>query len=136
MRMYIRHPFDVTMHYLVEEAISDEYEHERTLKDLSEGGLCFQSPDPVRVGSRIHINIPVEDPAFEAEGVVAWCRKSDHYEIGVQFDSNHIEYNLRMVEQACYIKQYLKQQEKLGRLLTTNEAAQEWIHMHAADFPR
>ena len=136
MRMYIRHPFDVTMHYMVEDAISDRYNMERTLKDVSEGGLCFQSPEPIKVGSRIHIKIPIDEPAFEAEGVVAWCNELDGYEVGVQFDNEDIDYTLRMVEQACYIKHYMRQEHKAGRDLSTNEAAQEWITKFAFDFPR
>ena len=135
MRMYIRHPFDVTMHYMVENAISDDYDHARILKDVCEGGLCFYSPVPVQVGARIYIKIPIREPAFEAEGVVTWCNKADGYEVGVQFEGENIDYNLRMVEQACHIKHYMRQEEKSGRQLSTNEAAQEWIDKYAADFP-
>lgn len=135
MRMYIRHPFDVTMHYMVENAISDNYDHTRTLKDVCEGGLCFYSPVPIEVGARIHIKIPIREPAFEAEGVVSWCKKAAEYEVGVQFNDEDIEYHLRMVEQACHIKHYMRQEEKNGRHLSANQAAQEWINKYASEFP-
>jgi hypothetical protein len=133
--MYIRHPFDVTMHYMVEDLISDHYEHEHTLKDVCEGGLCFYSPVPVEIGARIHIRIPIREPAFEAEGVVTWCKQTDRYEIGVQFDDESIDYNLRMVEQTCHIKHYMRREQKNGRQLSANEAAKEWITKYAAEFP-
>ena len=112
MRMYIRHPFDVTMQYMVEDSISDQYEHIRTLKDVCEGGLCFHSPIPVKVGARIHIEIPFREPAFEAEGVITWCHKADDYEVGVQFEDENSDYHLRMIEQACHIKHYMRQEAK------------------------
>lgn len=135
MRTYIRHPFDVTIQYLIEDSISDEFENECTLKDICEGGLCFYSPYPVRIGSRIHIQIPIREPAFSSEGIVAWCKKANEYEIGVKFTDDDIRYNLRMVEQACHIKHYLRQEQKTGRELSTNQAAYEWIKKYADQFP-
>ena len=114
----------------------DDGDIERVLKDISVGGLCFKSTVPLSKGSRIRVRIPIEDPPFEAEAVVAWCRKEDDYCIGVKFVDESTEFSLRMVEQACYIKHYLYEAEKAGRQLTSDEAAHEWIIKYAAVFPR
>ncbi len=135
MRMYIRHPFDITMHFMAENAISDQFENERKLKDISEGGLCFYSPDPIEIGSRLYIQIPIREPAFSAEGVVTWCNKKDEYEVGVKFEDDDVNYNVRMVEQACHIKHYLRHEQKAGRELSTKQAVDEWLIKYADDFP-
>lgn len=141
MRIYIRHPIDITIYYsLCTDASSTASNgHDQTrLKNISQGGLCFKSENPVDKNSKIHIRIPIGSPAFEAEGFVTWCRKNKQfgYEIGVRFSDSAIEFSLRMVEQACYIKHYMYAEEKQGRTLSCDQAAEEWIHKYAAQFPR
>ena len=133
MRQYIRHPFDVTIRYTVGEIVQDGEE----LKNLSEGGLCFHSPTPIAVGSRIHIEIPLEGQPFEADGVVVWCREQAGYEVGVHLDDGVQNFNLRMVEQLCHIKHYREEvRSREGRELSYDEAALEWIGKYAKLFPR
>lgn len=133
MRRYIRHPFDVTIRYTVDETAGNGKE----LKNISEGGLCFHSPTPIDTGSRIRIEIPIEPEAFVAEGIVVWCRRHEGYEIGVQFDEATQSFSLRMVEQVCHIKHYQREVlAKEGRRLSNEEAALEWISKYAKVFPR
>jgi hypothetical protein len=135
VREFIRHPFDVTIRYTVGEVIADA---ENRTKNISEGGLCFKSPKLIAAGSRIHIEIPIQNPPFKIDGVVMWCRPFEgHHEVGVKFEDDTRSFALRMVEQACHIKHY--QQEVLnkeGRELTTEQAAMEWISTYAHVFPR
>jgi hypothetical protein len=132
MRHFIRHPFDVTIRYTVGDAVSAQ-----ELRNISEGGLCFQSREPIAAGSRIHIEIPIEGDPFAADGIVMWCRKQDGYEIGVRFDEATQDFSLRMVEQICHIKHYQKEVlMKEGRRLSNEQAAVEWIHKYARVFPR
>lgn len=135
MRQYIRHPFDVTIRYTVGEVVSGGDE----LKNISEGGLCFHSPEPIAAGSRIRIEIPIEEKPFVANGIVVWCRNRERegYEIGVHFDETAQDFRLRMVEQVCHIKHYQREVlAKEGRQLNNEEAAQEWIKKYARLFPR
>lgn len=133
-RKYIRHPLDVTIRYMLDEVVPDA---PRSLKDISEGGLCFVSAEPVVAGSKIHIEIPIRDPAYQIDGVVMWCQERNGYEIGVRFDDEAQKFSLRMVEQACHIKHYMNTVlEKEGRELTVDEAAMEWIAKFAGIFPR
>ncbi len=133
MRQYIRHPFDVTIRYTVGDTMGTREE----LRNISEGGLCFRSPNPIAAGSRIHIEIPIEGEPFTADGIVMWCRKQENYEIGVRFDEATQDFSLRMVEQICHIKHYQKEVLiKEGRHLSNEQAALEWISKYARFFPR
>ena len=108
------------------------------LHDVSHGGLCFSSDHRIKVGASIHIGIPIEDPVFEADATVVWCRPaSDHYDIGVAFETPADEFGVRMVEQVCQIEHYRNEvHHHQGRSLTSEQAATEWISQNAASFPR
>lgn len=135
MRRYLRHPADVPLHYRLGELITDRHDY---LLNIGQGGLCFTSQRELPVGSRIHIEIPIAEPVFHAQGVVAWCHHSpEGFETGVRFEGVETEYSLRMVEQMCQIEHYRRQvRDTEGRELTSEEAALEWIGQYAADFPR
>ena len=135
MRRYIRHPSDIPIVYRVSE-VEQEDQFDR-LKDFGEGGLCFRANQPLDKGMPIHIEIPLQEPAFEADGRVAWCRhEDDHYAIGIEFQDLYTEYGVRMVEQVCHIEHYRAEVlEKEGRDISSEEAAKEWIDKFAAEFP-
>lgn len=146
MRKYIRHPSDIPINFCINDT---EPPVPHVVKDVSVGGLCFSSNKPLPKGTRIHIHIPLvlqalkssgEDNTsshFDADGIVAWCRRErDSYAVGVQFADASTQFGLRMVEQVCHIEHYrfdVLQAE--GRVLTSEEAAQEWVERYAAEFP-
>jgi hypothetical protein len=146
MRRYMRHPANMPIDFHMEE--SDITEVQR-VKDVSQGGLCFVSDKPLRVGARIRLTIPVgsivKDSSlniqlepYEASGSVAWCReKAGQYEVGVEFSDASTLFGVRMVEQVCHIEHY--RQDMLieeGRVLSSEEAAQEWVQRYAPYFPQ
>jgi hypothetical protein len=135
MRKFIRHPSDIPIEVQLEEVVSDPVEY---LRDISLGGLSFHSRIPLQPNERIRIRIPLVRPRFETPGRVVWCRPSgNHYDVGVEFiDPNDLS-KVRMVEQICHIEHYKKKRlEEEGRILTSEEAALEWIEKYAAQFPR
>ena len=134
MRQFIRHPSDISIEYSLGEVVAYEKEY---LKNISHGGLCFSSKIRMKKGAVIHIKIPIRNPVFEVDGVVAWCRESDQcYEIGISFCDEKTEFGVRMTEQVCYIEHYKKEVlQKEGRTISGEEAALEWIEKNAADFP-
>ncbi|WNO09838.1 PilZ domain-containing protein [Teredinibacter sp. KSP-S5-2] len=134
MRRYIRHPSGIPIRYCLEES---EGKAER-LKDVSRGGLCFNSECPLRAGAHIRIEIPVDTSDYRADGQVAWChQEGDHYAVGVKFEDTSTQYSVRMVEQVCHIEDYrVNVLQHEGRDLTSEEAAREWVAKYAADFPR
>ncbi|MDX1594274.1 MAG: PilZ domain-containing protein [Gammaproteobacteria bacterium] len=134
MRQYIRHPARIPIDYVVDaEGVRDR----EPLADIGRGGLCFLSREALPAGACLHISIPVGEPAFEAEGVVRWCRAAGgRYEVGVAFGEGDEAYRLRMVEQVCHIEAYRERvRTEEGRVLTCEEAASEWIGKNAAAFP-
>ena len=135
MRQFIRHPTDVPIEYSLSDVVNSESNY---LHDISHGGLCFSAKKPMRVGSRIHIGIPIDKPTFEADGTVVWCRLAEgHYDVGVEFETPADEFSVRMVEQVCQIEHYRNEvHHHQGRSLTSEQAATEWISQNAASFPR
>lgn len=128
MRFHIRHLVDMTIQAMTIYTRSNSAVTRRRLKDLSEGGLCFNSNVPFSKGARVYIRIPVQEPAFEARGRVSWCRnKGRDYEVGVEFERRSIDEMLRMVGQACELKRYARLQQEQGRLLSVDQAVREWI---------
>ena len=142
VRHFIRHPFSIPITYHIDTEKHPLHEerresHQEDLKDISRGGLSFQTRDYVEEGSEITIVIPVWDPPFEAVGTVKWCKEQDNnFAVGVQFDNATIDFSLRMVEQICYVEEYRqKVLANEGRRLSSNEAAREWIEKYSEDFP-
>jgi len=134
MRQYIRHPSDIPINYELDNKISDQTEF---LKNISEGGLCFQSKSYIEISAVIIIHIPIRTPPFEEKGMVLWCSQSDEmYDVGVQFKDISSEFRVRMIEQICQIEHYKNEILRIkGRKLTGKEAASEWIAKYAKDFP-
>lgn len=146
MRKYIRHPSDIPINFRVSDKAAPE---PHIVKDVSVGGLCFSSREPVPKGTQIHIDIPLvlqtlgqgdnadASSQFDADGIVAWCRReADGYAVGVQFADASTQFGLRMVEQICHIEHYrFDVMQEQGRVLTSEEAAREWVERYAAEFP-
>lgn len=107
------------------------------LRNVSEGGLCFATSAALDPGQLLHLEIPVLGQPFEVDGRVAWCRAKDSgYEVGVRFLSPQDSFAVRMVEQLCYVEDYRRLVAvEEGRLLTSEEAAREWIERFAERFP-
>lgn len=134
MRNYIRHPSDIPIELMIENSSSSDLE---PLRDVSYGGLSFQSDENLPAGTVLHIRIDTVKPSFEADGIVVWCRfDSGQYTVGMEFCNKEDVFLVRMVEQICHIEHYKKEVETLeGRKLSSQEAALEWIAKYAGFFP-
>jgi hypothetical protein len=134
MRKYIRHPSDIPITYNRVNVAADQKEY---LKNISIGGLCFESQRYIEQGTVLSIQISLTTPTFEEQGVVIWCQpNSEYYDVGVQFMNEDTSFRVRMVEQVCYIEHYKHEVlAKEGRKLSGEEAAVEWITKYAKDFP-
>ena len=130
MRNYIRHPTSIPI------AISGEQRVNVKANNLSAGGLCFFTDIPVRVGALVDLSISSVKPDYKGEGVIVWRRglRPSGYEVGVRFANDDEYFRLRMVEQVCQIENYRQQLMEVGRSLTSEAAALEWIERFAADF--
>jgi hypothetical protein len=134
MRQFIRHPSDIPIDFHLN-GIDEDNRHQ--LKNYSEGGLCFVTDQWVEPDAEIEIAIPCVSPVFKSIAQVVWCKSlSDGFEVGVRFKNDEADYVMRMVEQICHIEEYRQEQSRLGRTLTSQEAALEWIERYASEFPR
>lgn len=133
-REFLRHTVDVPLE--VERVGESTALSERGL-NVSHGGLAFVSTVCPAVGEILRIRIRTVEPVFEARARVAWCRpEGEQYLVGVQFLDAGAAYRSRMVQQVCSIENYRKEvQEREGRVLTSQEAAAEWITRYAGRFP-
>lgn len=133
-REFIRHPSDIP----IEVSLShDQNITQPTLANFSKGGLAFIQDQQFPLGAILQIRIPFIEPPLIATGQVVWCHPYDHrYEIGVHFLETTDVFSVRMVEQICHIEQYKRHVEKTeGRILSGEEAANEWIEKYAGQFP-
>ncbi len=135
MRKYIRHPATIPIFY---DQIDLAAKRKDWLKDISLGGLCFQSKRLIEAGTVLLIQIPLATPVFQERAMVVWCQPTNaHYDIGVRFMAEESNFRMRMVEQVCYIEKYKQDMVELeGRELSGEEAALEWIRKYARNFPQ
>lgn len=133
-REFIRHTIDVPLEVETIPGDTARREHSR---NVSSGGLAFVSTTCPSIGDLVRLRIPTVRPPFEAAARVAWCRpEEDRYLVGVQFVDAAAAFRSRMVQQVCAIERYrLDVLADEGRLLTTQEAAAEWIDKFAGRFP-
>lgn len=131
MRAFIRHPLDIPIQVQASDRITRAVQR---LKDVSIGGLCYQSEVFLEVGLLVKVVIPAIKPPFEATGRVVWCQPDAFsFNVGIQFIEARDVFKVRMVEQICHIEHY-KNRVLLeeGRLLTGEQAALEWADQQAA----
>ncbi len=133
-RAYIRHPSNIPI--TIASADHDAPE-QRSLHNVSFGGLSCGFETYVEPGTIIWLNIPLVKPPFSAKGRVVWCQwHADGYELGVEFMNAEDAFRVRMVEQICHIEHYRQRVRVTERReLSAEQAAREWISRFAANFP-
>ena len=133
-REFLRHTVDVPLE--VERVGETESLTEQGV-NVSHGGLAFLSTVCPEVGDILRIRIPTVEPPFDGRARVAWCRpESGKFLVGVQFLDSGVAYQSRMVQQVCSIEKYRREvEEREGRVLTSQDAAAEWIDRYAGRFP-
>lgn len=139
MREFVRHPSNIPIEIEENSHLGNldsklNYQCSQ-LNNLSYGGISCVVDHSIEQGVTIKIRIPILRGQYEGEGVVVWCRPNNtHFDVGIQFIDKEEAFKSKMVEQVCQIESYRQAQEQLGRELTSEAAANEWIHDHAADF--
>ena len=133
-RAFIRHTAGVPIEV---RAVPGSAARTQQSVNVSVGGLSFVSDEALEPGSTVGIRIAEVEPPFEARARVVWSTpEGGRYCIGAQFLDSSDAFRARMVEQVCSIERYRKEvEEREGRLLTTQEAASEWIGKYAGRFP-
>lgn len=139
-RHFIRHPSDIPIEIQFSRSapkLSGKSGAKEKLHDISFGGLSFCSEQPRKTGDILTVKISISRPAFEAQGIVSWCKTIDsEYLVGIEFSDQNDAFMARMVEQICHIEHYKHEMhDNEGRDLNSEEAALEWISKYADDFP-
>jgi len=132
-RIFLRHPSTAPIQVFPQQQAPAHM----PMRDISKGGLAFESNVFLEKGKVLKIRIPHVHPPFEASCIVRWRRKLDddsHFEIGVMFLDEQTAFRLRMVEQVCYIMQYRQQMAARGHEMSFEDAARKWIKANAKDF--
>jgi hypothetical protein len=96
----------------------------------------FSASPHLPLGARIKVKIASTSPPFETEAIVVRSTRiqQHRWEVGVVFREGHAWFQALMVEQICHIKAWHMEHHVIGRRLTFEEAAEEWIAKNAADF--
>lgn len=134
MTRFIRHPAEIPIEV---KARGQSAHATHNAVNLSIGGLAFRCDREFKPNDIVEIRIPLVSPPFEAEARVAWCSaRTDHFDIGVEFQNQDDVFTARIVEQVCHIENYKREILRTeGRTLSPENAAAEWISKHAAHFP-
>ena len=104
--------------------------------NISYGGLAFNTTASFEPGQIISIRITFRNAEHTLTSRVAWCEaKAPGYNLGVEFLNRQDRFKTRLIEQICYIEEYRKEKEAEGKVLSTTEAAREWISKYSEKFP-
>lgn len=130
---YLHHPIDIPI--LLRTAKNRRSRGQKS-SVFSPGGLSCLWERYIPPGLSIDIYFKHLPSTLTASGQVIWCRKQQsRFLLGIGFDDPEQAYSVRMMEQVCQIESYRLQQQRNGRSLNHEQAAIEWIRLHAADFP-
>jgi hypothetical protein len=135
-RHFIRHPAGIPLDCNREGTAEIRKE---CMRDISLGGIAFFSQVHFDAGDQLQVCYPLVGPNMCLRGEVIWCDDSEDmfqkgYACGLRFRTGEMLFRARLVEQICHIEAYRRAQAKLGRTLTAQDAALEWIPMVAHRF--
>ncbi|MDF1694016.1 MAG: PilZ domain-containing protein [Zhongshania sp.] len=135
MREFVRHPSEIHMDVKV---LSEPGSRRGHLHDVSMAGLSCLVSREIKAGSKVEFYVPSITEESSGRGTVMWCRpKREKFQLGIQFYPGKDTFRARIVEQLCQIEHYRREVEELeGRIIDSDEAAEEWIARYAADFDR
>ena len=134
-RRYARHPIRVPTRVRPRGGMP---EFQSRVANLSEGGLCFESPEPLPLETTVDISLPIADQRFTVVGTVVRSVSSetgDTHVIGVAFVHPAMSFRMKIAEQVLRIQELRRElSRELGREVPSEEAADRWVADYAKDF--
>jgi hypothetical protein len=133
-RRYARHPIRVPTHVRPR---GGQPEFQSRVANLSEGGLCFDSPEPLPPETTVDISLPIADERFTVVGTVVRSIPSETgaHVIGVAFVHPAMSFRMKIAEQVLRIQELRRElSRELGREVSNEEAADRWVADYAKDF--
>ncbi|MCG3177181.1 MAG: hypothetical protein MOGMAGMI_02149 [Candidatus Omnitrophica bacterium] len=135
-RHFIRHPFHLPIR--VRRTHRAGHPAEVRTDNVSEGGLAFVWMRRLKPGSELIIRIPVKAKIFELTARVVYARKIPRrqaYLTGVCFGDAGTAFRAKLAEETLEIIDYQRRiSVRLGREVSEEEAAAEWVLRYAASF--
>lgn len=130
-RRYVRHPIRVPV-----AVRQGELELYSRVGDLSEGGLSFDSPSQLAIGSTLEVELPVHHSRFKLTGTVASSfALGEGFRVGVSFVETGLMFKMKLAEQVLRIDELrLSLTQERGVEVTKAEAAAVWVEQYAASF--
>ncbi|MBN2366677.1 MAG: PilZ domain-containing protein [Calditrichaeota bacterium] len=102
-RKFIRHPVEVPIEYKIS---GQEKNLTESTKDISFGGIRFQTRHYIEPGTLLLLKFPTIHPDVELRAIVVWCNEEKEFEeIGVEFLDENEAYRARTIEEICYKRQ-------------------------------
>jgi len=106
--------------------------------DISEAGLCFESPLPLPSDTLLDISLPLADERFTVVGSVVRAVPTpagDVHVIGVEFVHPTMSFRMKIAEQVLRIQELRRELSlELGRDVSSAEAAERWVADYATEF--
>ena len=134
-RQFVRHPIEVKVE--IHQTGSSSFRSART-QDLSFGGICITHKKAYSIGQVVRVSIPVSRKVFRIKGRISYCYTESSwqaYKIGIAFLHPSSMFILKMAQEIVFIQRYQKEvQRQLGRPISENEAAEQWIRKNAREF--
>jgi Tfp pilus assembly protein PilZ len=101
-RQYMRHPAEIPVEYKIS---GDDGEKTDITRNISFGGLCFQTHTYIEPGTMLVVKFPSINPKVDVKAKIVWCsRKKGYTEIGAQFLDENDAYRARIIEEICDLK--------------------------------
>ena len=134
-RQYVRQPIRVPVEVRPR---GDTPDFVSRVADLSEGGLAFVSSQPIPTDAVLEVSLPVGDQRFTVVATVVRCLTAegeDSYRIGVAFLHPAMAFRMKIAEQILRIHELRRSLSvELGREVSIEEAATQWVENYAKEF--
>lgn len=137
-RCFIRHPVSLTVQCRKQGHVDATPQE---MRDISFGGMLFVSADRYQPGDIVDMEFPPLTLRNRVTGEIIWSAPVEgqppgRYANGLKFLSRSVMFMARIVEQMCCIERYRQTQvQECRRVISSDEAASEWIRLCAARFP-
>jgi len=134
-RRYARHPIRVPMQVRPRGGTP---EFQSCVANLSETGLCFESPTSLALDMVVEISLPIADERFTVVGTVVRSHTDETgtlHVVAVAFVHPAMSFRMKIAEQILRIQELRRElARELGREVSSEEAAARWVADYAKDF--
>jgi len=137
-RNFFRHPIQVPIRFRVPPHRGPGF-FSKT-EDISAGGISFYLSREFPEGTLLDVTIPLQAVKFNMIGSVAYCRQepqSGLFKIGILFHESDMTFRAKLAAEILKIEEFRKEiSKRLGREVSREDAAHEWIQRYAEEFSK